>query len=264
MPPPQLPSNVKDMLAALMGYSLNLGQGANPQFGNIWNELNRQYNFNTNQLANRANFQDQFAQSQIEAIRNAISQGAGMKTGLPPEALAALQGQAIEAVPERFDRLGEQMRTQLMRRGALGGEMPASAGDYLRDIGGLEQAKESERARGLRETAFANEAARQQNRQAMFEAAGLQNQLLGQGANIYNPLPWAQMGESNLNQMLGTLLGQTGTQFKGLEGATGLAGLRTGMESESLRNMLLSALLGTGGNILSVLFESGGLLNPTT
>jgi hypothetical protein len=185
-----------------------------------------------------------------------------MQTGLPPEALAALQTQALEQVPQRFDQVGQNMRTELLRRGALGGELPASAGDFVRNLGGLEAQKEQTRATGLQNVAFENEAARQANRQAMFQAAGMQNQLMQTGGALMNPLPWGEAAQGNLQNMLNTLMGQQGTGFRGLDIAGNLAGSRVNLEQENLWKILLPAIIGGGGNIITELLKPGGVLNP--
>jgi hypothetical protein len=261
--PTPLPKDPKDMLSALMNYALTLGQGGQQQFGDIWKQLGNLYNWNETTMGNRQEYQDKLVQDQVAAMRDAISQGLNMQTGLPPEALAALQTQAIDQVPQRFNQVGENMRTELLRRGALGGELPASAGDFVRNLGGLEAQKEQTRAGLLQNTAFENEAARQANRQAMFTAAGLQNQLMGSAGALMNPLPWGEAAQGNLQNMLTTLMAQQGTGFRGLDLASNLAGTRAGLEQENIWKILLPALIGTAGNNLPDLIKIfGGIFNP--
>lgn len=82
----------------------------------------------------------------------------GTPEGLSPEALAALKGQAIEGVPAHFDAASQRLKAQLARRGLTGGT--GTSGLAAGPLGGLEIAKEQERAGALRGVTLADEAAR--------------------------------------------------------------------------------------------------------
>ena len=82
----------------------------------------------------------------------------GTPEGLSPEAMAALKAQAIEGVPAHFDQASQRLKAQLARRGLAGGS--GTSGLVAGPLGGLEIAKEQERASGLRNVTLADEAAR--------------------------------------------------------------------------------------------------------
>ena len=250
-----------------------------------------------------------FQDNLYPSIQAAVARG---EQGLSPQAMAALQTQAMDAVPQNFNRIEQNLRTQLARRGAIGSnELPGSAGDIVREFGDLEAQKEGLRSSLMSQAALSDEQARQQNRSRAMDAlnlgssyiglneqatqanrgnalqalglgnqqadllerafqsnqgtgltaAQIANQLLGTGGQLFDPSAWL----SSQNQLFGTAGNAIGGQNQSQQWAgTTMANLgqtRADLEPESLRNLLLSGLMGIGGNALSGWLQNQGRTN---
>lgn len=129
---------------------------------------------------------------QLQDVRGGVLQFLSPEgEGFTDAELASLRGQAIDAVPQRFEDLERRLRTELARKGAVGGNIPIS-GDFGRDFGALGAQKEMFRTELLRDVDIRNALLKNQNR---FNAA---NALLGVGAQ-FNPSNFLQASSSSLN-----------------------------------------------------------------
>ena len=124
--------------------------------------------------------------------------------GFTEAELASLRGQAIDAVPQRFEDLERRLRTELARKGAVGGNIPIS-GDFGRDFGALGAQKEMFRTELLRDVDIRNALLKNQNR---FNAA---NALLGVGSQFTG----AQQGSLNANVNAAQSADQASSGFMG-------------------------------------------------
>lgn len=134
--------------------------------------------------------------------------------GFTPSELAALNAQAIEAVPARFEDLEQRLRTELARRGAIGGNIPIS-GDFARDFGSLAAEKEKFRTELLRDVMIRDALLKNQNR---FNAA---NALLGVGSQFTG----AQQGSLGIQQQAAQAADQASSGFLGALVGGGLGAL---------------------------------------
>lgn len=135
-------------------------------------------------------------------------------TGFTEAELASLRGQAIDAVPQRFEDIEQRLRTELARRGAVGGNIPIS-GDFARDFGSLAAEKEKFRTELLRDVDIRNALLKNQNR---FNAA---NALLGVGSQFTG----AQSGALNANVNAAQSADQASSGFMGALVGGGLGAL---------------------------------------
>ena len=138
--------------------------------------------------------------------------------GLTPQALAALQAQTINALPNQFNQLYGQVGQELTARGVTGGQM-AGGGDIARQFGSL----------GAQEAGLAQ--------QGQFNIAQLQQQgLLG---------------------ALGTSLG-IGQQYGGNVGTFGSGASAAGGSATSAANAATQATTGLWGSLFGALGSVGG------
>jgi len=247
-PPVDTSGNWQDILNALIAQAGLVGNNAATAFSGFNKTLTNFLNYNqtqaSNQLASQQDLIRQLMGQVNPAIQSAID---NQNTGLTPEAMAALRTQALEQVPANFNRMEEQIRTELMRRGALGGDLPASAGDYVRELGGLDAQKEALRAGLLSQATLADQSALQQNRANALNAAGLTNSLLGTAGGLESPNAFLGSANQTLNTMLGGVGGQAGAQLQALGVQATLGNSLATNSPESLKSILLAGLLGTAG-----------------
>jgi hypothetical protein len=138
-----------------------------------------------------------------------------LQGGYSPEALAAMRGQAIDAVPGRFDAAARNIRLQQLRRG--GGGMAPAGGDYSRDFGNLYAAREQSRAGALRGITVEDERLKRENilanRQHALAKRGVGLQAMGLGASINQARSSAIQGAMNPYISGQTALTQTAGQM---------------------------------------------------
>jgi hypothetical protein len=170
--------------------------------------------------------------------------------GLSPEAKAAMISASKENAAAGYGSAAEQLKTMLASRGAYGGQEPGSVGDIVREFSPLLAARENAVSEGQRATTMADEAARQKNREAALQAAGLSGQLMGQVGQIYDPtkyVPGALQSEANRTQAKTAANEIYGPQNY-IPGITGAFNAQTGSLGE-LNQMLATPF--TGANTLA-------------
>lgn len=165
-------------------------------------------------------------QEQLAMQRNILSQiqgGVGQflteeGQGFDDATLAALRGQAIEAVPAQFDDARKRLMVALTRKGGMGGNLPVS-GDFLKGLGAFEAEQEKTKAGMLRDVTVQNALQKLQNR---FNSA---NALLGVGAQ-FDPSQFTSGAASALGSRVNAanaadrpgFFGQLGGAFAGALG----------------------------------------------
>lgn len=191
-------------------------------------------------------------------------------TGLSPEGMAALRLQATEGPERAYQEQVQQLKTELGRRGALGGQMPGDANAILGGYAPLMTARDSTRSNLLSQAILADE-------QRKFDTLGLNRQTAASFANLagglapamkqaFSPSPFLGASEAGLGGLFNTINAGTASGFEGLNTASRLAGTLGEMQPASFKNTLLSALMGTGLSTLTSYLDS--VLNkpkgPTT
>jgi hypothetical protein len=131
----------------------------------------------------------QLQQAQLQKYNDFVNQ-LTQNGGYMPGVAQALQSQAINQVPNQFAQSAQNLRTQLMARGGGGGDQP-TGGEFMRQFGGLEAAKNALRANLLQNVTISG-----QNNIANAMAGTLQaGSQYGQNVNTFN---------SGSNQALGS------------------------------------------------------------
>ncbi len=229
--------SAKDNLQALLAY---LGQRAgtlNPTLGTL-----------TGQAPGAAN-----------ALGTAIG-NYGMSTGLSPEALSALRTQATSGINDQYQGAAQALNTQLLRRGAMGTDLPGSSGDIARGYAPLYAAAEAAKTKANTDTILADEAAKQKsltennanalnaansvfgNTSSIFNAG---NADLGQAASVANSI--ADLEGPSLLKLLGTSALTGAATGTGIFGKLASGGGTNGSGNFGLVGDLLSKIPGLGG-----------------
>lgn len=149
-----------------------------------------------------------------------------MNQGLSPQVMSAMRSQATSAIPHDYENAARQLRSNLLRSGAIGaGELPAASGDILRSFAPLEQARNEAVAGANRSTILANQAeiARNQNLGMQALTAGLDYMKATTlaGLDVATRLKLAQMGIDS-NEKLAQLQSQTQLALGNLDSQTRL------------------------------------------
>lgn len=164
-------------------------------------------------------------------------------TGLTAQTKAALNSQAMDQIPQRYNAASSALKTELARRGAVGNQMPGSMGDILRGYEPLMNEREMARAEAERAGIFANENAMQtslqQNRQNALSASGLMGGMVNTLGQIYNPNPIIQqmMGAGGLG--LSALNSTTGSY----DTMANMLNAQAGNQQASLGQIALASLI---------------------
>jgi hypothetical protein len=161
--------------------------------------------------------------------------------GFSPRAMAALQAQAVDTGARQFDQIEQEFRQQVGRNTPQG--LPTATQDLV-GSGLIDAARVQQRSAGLNQATLANEQVLQQNRDRALQAATLSGQLMGTAGSIFDPTRAATTTLGGFGQQLGAIGGQVGAQFGALGLQAGLAETMAANDPESMRNILLTSLLG--------------------
>lgn len=174
-------------------------------------------------------------------------------SGLSPEAMAALRGQAIEGTQRDYQGQVSELKTALAGRGAYGGG--STPGDFNAILGGyapLMASRDASRSSLLSNAILSNEQRKfdtlNLNRQTALSAMNTGAGLASSMANAYNPTPLFGANEGALAGLLNTVNSGTASGFQGLNTAGNLAGVLGESQPTSFKNMLLAALAGTAAD----------------
>ena len=169
--------------------------------------------------------------------------------GLPPDVLSALRSEATSGINRQYEGAAQGLRTDLLRRGAFGGDTPASSGDILRGFGPLSAARADATSAANRNVILANEEMKQRqlerNQQNALSAAQQMLGGIGTFGNIYDPIPYASAG----NAALGTAVNAYSAGQPFLNSSITAAGGIADLEPGSFKNILLTNLLANSGGI---------------
>ncbi len=139
-----------DLSAVVYGQPLQEAGG-----GSLLDQLNKRY-------AQQAGAQDQTVadfKGRFDPALAAILARSNTAEGFSPETLSALRSQATSTIPKQYEDAARAERLNLLRSGAIGaGELPGSAGDVLRTMAPLDQARAESVAGANRSNIIANEA----------------------------------------------------------------------------------------------------------
>ena len=260
---PQLPADLVEMLRTLVQQSVDQGAQGQNRLNRLVDNYGQYLDFAQQSLGSTMQTRDQLVQSLLGTLTPGIQSAIGGMNeapGLSPEAMAALRSQAVEGPQRDYQSQVEQLKTSLAGRGAYGGgDTPGALGEIVRGYAPLMSNRDSTRQNLLSQAILADE-------QRKFESLGLNRQTglgaINAGTNltsalggIYSPNAFLGATEGALGGLGSALSGQTAAGFQGLNTAGGMADSLVRQnelqDNNQLRNLLLSSLLGTGGNILT-------------
>lgn len=128
---------------------------------------------------------------------------ANANQGFSPEARSAFRTEMTSTLPSQYEAAAKNMRTRLLRTGAMGGTLPPDTGQILSGFAPLEQGFLETRSRANRETIMADEALQERNRNA---AAGVMSGALSGSQGAVNSLAGLE-STSMKNILAASLLG---------------------------------------------------------
>lgn len=121
--------------------------------------------------------------------------------GLSPEVKAAMLTQGREAIAGNYNTAKQNIMQELMQRGAIGGNMPGSTGDIVRELGGLEASQAGAASQLGTSIAFEDQNQLQQNRANYLQALGLAPTYANAASTAFNPAPYVSAAEQFQGQI---------------------------------------------------------------
>lgn len=251
---PSLNSDLEKALRELMQEARNQGVRGQEALTGLVDDYKNYLGFARSAAEQTFNRRNELTDTLLGKVTPAIESAIGTmneSTGLSPEAMAALRGQAIEGTQRDYQGQVQELKSQLGARGAYGGgSNPGDFNAILQGYAPLMQGRDATRSSLLANTILADE-------QRKFDTLGLNRQTamsaLGTGAGLtsalagaYNPASMFSANEGALSGLLDTVNAGTGAGFQGLNTAGNLANVLQEMQPGSFRNTLLAALLSTG------------------
>jgi hypothetical protein len=240
--------DVRDILTQLLNQVLAQGQISSEQFKGIQAKIEEFLDFSSTTAGEREQITrdliKQLLGTALPPLQAAIARG---DTGLSEEARSALTTRAIEDPARLGERARQDLTSQLLR-----------TGDIVREFGQLAANREGLRSQGLTEIALQDEAQRTLNREQALQAAQITSGLLSTAGGLVDPASFLGASTSAINAALGVLTGQADAQFNALQIASNIAKTRADLDPESLRNIILSALLGGSAGLIAKSFGELG------
>lgn len=123
--------------------------------------------------------------------------------GLTPEAYSAMRTEATSGLNDRYEQVAKQLRTNLLRQGAMGSSLPPDTGAIINSFGPLQSELANARSKATRDTVLADYNARVTNRTA---AGDTMAKALGTSSTAISGLSGLE-SESTRNILLAALLG---------------------------------------------------------
>lgn len=217
---------IRQLMDASLKAGTNNAQQMTPVLDNLTKTMNTFNTAFTEDRARQAGLVDTLLGKSNE-IMDYFNSQRDTSTGLSPETNAALRTMALEEVPARFEKAGEDLRTTLLRSGGMGAGMP-SGGDVIRGFAPLITGREQTRAGLLRDTILANEAEKRRtldvNRDRALSTLPTAAGLVGTVGSIFDPAKYQPGLTSTLAGMTDLMKTQADTQMQGLGLASQLVG----------------------------------------
>lgn len=276
-PPPAAPTydpnkSLEDIIKGLIGNSLGRTSMTDYTYAQMMGDLyprllQRSTDYDTwrNDLMNQLLYGTPESPGMMTTLKDTLA-NRNKAVGLTDQTKAALQSQAMDQIPARYNAASSALKTELARRGAMGNQLPGSGGDILRGYEPLMQAREQDRAQAERAGIFANEEAMQQslkqNQTNALSATNIMGGLTSTYGQIYDPndVTRSLLGAGQL----GINAASAGNELSG--SVPGLVQALAGNQQAGLGQIALAALLSSVGQSvgskipdwLTGIFKGGG------
>jgi hypothetical protein len=155
-----------------------------------------------------------------------------LSEGLSPQAMAAMQGQAMDTIPAKYDQARQQLAAKMGSRG-LGGAMGTMANQF----GDLEAQKAAEQAGSLRNITLQDENLRNTN-MGLNRQFNSQMDIYNQQRNVNRDLGNADIAKFNAQQAY-----NTGTANQGAQQFNSQMGFNTGTANQAAQQFNNNFLL---------------------